>query len=531
MKNRAVRKITAIILTVITVFSISSAGISASAADDYLIPERMATSIITTAAGAIPVIGSLAAKAFEPLLTKALGINVNAQILDKLDEISEKIDNISLQMDQNTQTILQQLYGVNLNTFNDRITSLRTMVLAKYRRLEAIEAGADTAYNRELLTAELLKFDYDNKDDFAVLAESLAKYINGTQITLVRNEGIYAFAYKASCADSVLGCEAAIKTAGYVNEVNEVLSAAYKLMMIVLTEKVYVYQNYADIMAAAETDAELANTVAGTNMTVYGSKVNANEWNKILGDEETGYIYEYNIMFDMDDSRSAVAKYNNMIKENWFSFISGTKYGTLTATVEYIPLGAEIGCTTVYRCGLNRDIGRYGCESMAKNTTATLNSRIHSALTKAQLQKLYSHLCTDPVFLDENGNRQTIFAILENLGFNFDAWRYSDEYAAIESLRKTMEDIFKEQGQEVDLSSYTFIPAFALDATSKWKNVDNSMERYWDETANYTAFIGNDAGVTGAKTIEYYHYHEAQGCYSKETGDQTWYAVMYFTAA
>ena len=225
----------------------------------------MATSIITTAAGVVPVVGSLAAKAFEPLITKALGINPNVQILDKLDEISDKIDNISLQMEQNTQTILQQLYGVNLNTFNDRITSLRTMVLAKYRRLEAIEAGTNSPYNKELLTAELLKFDYDNKDDFAVLAESLAKYIKGTQITLVRNEGIYAFAYKANCADSVLGGEAAIKTAGYVNEVNEVLSAAYKLMMVVLTEKIYVYQNYADIMAAAETDAELAGRQSQTN--------------------------------------------------------------------------------------------------------------------------------------------------------------------------------------------------------------------------------------------------------------------------
>lgn len=531
MKNRAVRKITAIILTVITLFSISAAGISANAADDYLIPERMASSIITTAAGVIPVIGSLAAKAFEPLVTKALGINVNAQILDKLDEISEKIDNISLQMDQNTQTILQQLYGVNLNTFNEKITSLRTMVLAKYRRLEAIEAGTDTPYNRELLTAELLKFDYDNKDDFAVLAESLAKYVKGTQITLVKNDGIYAFAYKANCADSVLGCEAAVKTAEYVNEVNEVLSTAYKLMMIVLTEKIYVYQNYADIMTAAESDAELANTVAGTNMTVYGSKVNANEWNTILGDEETGYIYEYNIMFNMDDSRSAVSKYNNMVMENWFSFISGTKYGTLTATIEYIPLGAEIGCTTVDRCGLNRDVGRYGCESMAKKTTAALNSRIHSALTKAQLQKLYSHLCTDPVFLDENGNRQTIAAILEDLGFNFDAWRNSDEYAAMESLRKVMEKLYRENGLEADFSDYMFIPMFAVDAASEWKNIDNSMERYWDETASYTAYAGNNAGVTGAKTVQYYHYHEAQGCNPTETGNGNWYAVLYFTAA
>ncbi len=491
----------------------------------------MATSIITTAAGVVPVVGSLAAKAFEPLITKALGINPNVQILDKLDEISDKIDNISLQMEQNTQTILQQLYGVNLNTFNDRITSLRTMVLAKYRRLEAIEAGTNSPYNKELLTAELLKFDYDNKDDFAVLAESLAKYIKGTQITLVRNEGIYAFAYKANCADSVLGGEAAIKTAGYVNEVNEVLSAAYKLMMVVLTEKIYVYQNYADIITAAETDAELANTVAAANMTVYGSKVNANEWNTILGDEDAGYIYEYNIMFNMDDSRSAVSKYNDMVIENWFSFISGTKYGTLTATVEYIPLNPEIGCTTAEKCGLDRSVGRYSAESMAKKTTAGINSKIHSVLTKAQLQKLYSHLCTDPVFADENGNRQTILEILEGLGFNFDAWRYSDEYAAYESLRKALEGLYREYGQEVELSGIAFIPMFVIDASSQWKNVDNSTQRYWDETAKYSAYVGNNAGVTGEKTVTYYHYHEAQGCYSTETGDSTVYGIMYFTAA
>ena len=532
MKNKVLKKVLAIFLAAVTLLCASSTVFSASAIDaNDLIPERLANSIIITAAGTIPVVGSIAAKAFEPLLTKALGINVNVKILDKLDEISEKIDNITLETDRNTQSILQALYGANLNTFNDRITSLRTMVQSKYRRLKAIESGSDSVYKKEILTAELLEFNYDNKDDFAVLAESLAKYVNGNQITLVKNEGIYTFAYKANCASSVLGGEAAMKTAGYVNEVNEVLSDAYKLMMIVLTEKIYVYQNYSEIMKEAEVNEELAKTVSGTDMTVYGEKVNADDWNEILGDEKRGYIYDYNSMFDMESDNSAVGKYNKMIVENWYSYINSTRFGNLTATVEFIPLNSNICYTTVEACGLDRGAGRYACEEMANKTTACLNGKIHSVLSKSQLQNLFAHLSEEPLFFDENGNRLSLVDSLEKLGFNFDSWRNSVEYAEIESIRKMLEELNKKYGVEEDLSYFTFVPVFVYDASSEWKNVDNSTERYWDEKASYSAFDGWSTSADVMQTIMYYHYHEARGCNSEESGNAVLNALLYFTAA
>ena len=75
-KNRLLTKAIAMVLAIMTVFSVMSAGFTASAMDMENASKKAAKALITTGAGKIPVIGDFAKSALDPILSELFGIKV-----------------------------------------------------------------------------------------------------------------------------------------------------------------------------------------------------------------------------------------------------------------------------------------------------------------------------------------------------------------------------------------------------------------------------------------------------------------------
>ena len=553
-KNRLFTKAIALVLAIMTVFSVMSAGFTASAMDMENASKKAAKALITTGAGKIPVIGDFAKSALDPILSELFGIKGDtAVILEKLDEISKKIDALEATLEKDTQDILKNLTTAQYSEFNSSITSLRTMVETNYRFLKSVEKSNKSDYAKMVLIAEMLDFDLKNAEQFEVLTQTLRNYVGGTQISFGNTQGVYEYVLMSKCDGAIIGGNAAIKASGYVNEVNEVISSAYKLMIIVLGEKIRFYQGMKDgsINEAMENDEELRDaleTITSQKLACYKSATYRDYWAELLGEESNeGYIGDYNRMFDLENPDSTVSKYNAKVESIWFSYIRGIKYTADGASAEFVPLNREISYTTAAKCGLDDSVGKYQVESMVKKTTSNINAKITSVLTKAEVKALYELFLSNPVLsTDENGERLSLLDALRDYGFTCDAWENSEEGEVMRKAMEALAKVFEAMGIKTEVAEKYYInPSFALEANYKYINVDNSTQCYWDAKGNFKSYSGTGNKIVTEKTnsdgtvsysftsttSEYYSFHQARGCDEKVESHPINEAIMYFTAA
>ncbi len=554
-KNRLFTKAIAMVLAIMTIFSVTSAGFTASAMDMENASKKAAKALITTGAGKIPVIGAFAKSALDPILSELFGIKSDtAVIIEKLDEISTKLDDLEESLKKNTQDIMKILNDEKYAPFNSSITSLRTMVENKYNFLKNIEESGDSDYTKMVMTANMLEFNMDNADEFAVFADTLKSFADGSQIKFGTNSGIYEYVLMSKCSDAVIGGNAAIRAAGYVNEINDVLSSAYKLMIVVLGEKVRMCEamKNGEIDKACENDEELRNALGTINpqtLNCYKMSIYRNYWTELLGGENgsEGFIGDYDSMFNEENPDSTVSKYNAKVESIWFSYIRNVEYVTDGINVTFVPLNREISYTTVDKSGLNTSAGRYQVESMIKKTTSNINAKVTSVLTKAEVRKLYETFIADDILSkDENGERLTLLDAFRDYGFTCDAWEDSEEGKAIHQLYVQLANIFAQMGIKTTVADkYYITPLFVLEAGYKYINVDNSTQCYWDAKGNVKYFSGYSTsevyeiikpdGTKGydftGTTTQYYSFHQARGCDSDIVTSSDVFGLMYFTAA
>ena len=554
-KNRVLTKAIAMVLVIMTVFSTMAMSFTASAMDMENASKKAAKALITTGAGKIPVIGAFAKSALDPILSELFGIKGDtAVILEKLDEISKKIDALEVTLEKNTQDILKNLNDAQYKEFNESLTALRTMVEGKYKFLRTIEKSNESDYAKMVLTADMLDFDLKNADEFEVLTQTLRNYVGGTQIKFDDSMGIYEYVLMTKCDGAIIGGNAAIKASDYVNNVNEIISSAYKLMIIVLGEKVRFAEEMknSDFISACETDEELREaleTISTDKLAYYKSGTYKNYWADLLGGDNgnEGYIGDFNAMFNPDNENSTVSKYNTKVESIWFSYIRATKYTADGVNVTFVPLNREISYTTPAKCGLDDTAGKYQVESMIKKTTSNINAKITSVLTKAEVKALYELFLTNEVLLtDENGEKLSLLDALKDYGFTFDAWENSEEGEVLTEAYRILAEVFRKMGMDVkDPGKVNIAPEFAIDSSYTYKNIDNSTEHYWDATGSYKAYDGRNKDIVTSKTnsdgtvsysftsttVKYFSFHQAQGCDKKVDSTPSNGAIMYFTAA
>lgn len=500
-KNRVLTKVIATVLVIMTVMSVFSMSFTASAIDMEDTSKRAASAIITTGVGKIPVIGNFAKSALGPMLSELFGIEgENDAILKKLDEISTKLDELKDTLDKDTQTILKTLSSAQRNEFNSNMTNLRTMISNNYKFIREIEKSDNSDYTKAVMTAEMLDFNMNNAEQLEVLTETLTEYVKGTEFKTSDTENIYDYVYRVSCEGSILGGEAAMKASAYINSVNEIITSSYKLMTLVLGEKIYVSDNYNSIIEAAETDADLKaalNTITSEDLAKYSVNVYRSYWAELL---DSNYTREYNAVYSLDNPDSTVSKYNRTVLDNWFTLIKEVRYSENNITVNFIRLNRALNYTTPEKCGFERTTDFNKARMMSSIHTAHINSEISKVLTNEELKNFYEHILnSDLLCTDENGNRISLYTFFSDYGFTF------------EKLGN---------GQN---------PVFVYIAESSYENFAglDMSRRYVKES--YTGYFGNSTS-TESDTVQYFHLHH-DGKKKIEDGCTDNNAIMIFEAA
>ena len=406
--------------------------------------KKFAVAGIQKATGMIPVVGETVSNVIGNFLPGMLGITSDhAQVMAKLNEIYDAIINLDLKLDKQQQALFQEFYQQKITNFNDDANKLKGTIGHLYTRLMEIEGEYEGKSEDEKQVAIARLITSNNFDDpTSAMAQltNLTDYLCGTQISNAREDGIYQLVYKANCKDSVLGCEAAMKSAEYVNSLSQYMETAYKTLFAISAAKLYVCENYDRITA------EMADgTIAKCDISGYTEYDRANIMSAVFGSNRSSLLEYYNKLFDESRSDSAINLYNNMLEDVWFSYIDNTDYTQKPAKIDYIPLNPEIGFASPYDIGYNESLSEkdkyssteYGqqIQKHFKSADKNMLNNAHSALTVDQIDRLMKHLAKNPTFGTDKAERSFI-CVLEDIGFSFDAYN-----AYVDSIPKNSDMI------------------------------------------------------------------------------------------
>ena len=399
---------------------------------------------ISKAMGQIPVVGGVISPVIDTFLPDMLGVTgEHAEVMAKLEEINSAIRDLSLKMDDSQQKLFNEFYQQKIGSFNTDANRLKGTVNNLYSLVMEIESEYSDSGSRnekQVQLASLIKSnDFGDPNSAVSQLLNLTDYVCGTQISNGREDGIFQLAYKANCRDSVLGCEAAIRSSGYVNDLSSYLETAYKTVFAIYAAKLYVCEN-CDEIAAEMADGLIAKCDL-TDYTAYTGKIIKST---VFGSGSSSVLEYYKRLFDENRSDSAMNVYNDMIADNWFSYIDSTDYTAKPAKISYIPLDDEIGFLApgevVYDVGgvykydyafggeILKDMkGRSGMDRyvMAKAACGFVETKIlelaHAALTPEQINRLMTHMANNPAY-GTNDSELSFIQVLDDLGFSFDAY-------------------------------------------------------------------------------------------------------------
>lgn len=402
--------------------------------DESSMPESEVSSLIKMIAGKIPY-GDMLKAALGPMLKEMLGTNDDTP--EKLNEISRKIDALEVKMDENAQKQLEVMYkSSRLTQFNNDITTVRNMTANYYSNVKIILSNEKSSEaEKAALIGALLDTNEKTTTDYLTVVGTLTSFVNGDQIN-DNPESILVASYNANCASSMLGSEAAMRNAAYVQNVTTILDYSYKLEALVLDSRI-ILANILSNMTKEEKE-ELKKKFDGCTAELNliaecGREEKVNIWKKNAGinagGELTGVKRKYYLALDQDNPKSAVSKYNAMVKKNWCSFIKAKDYSGLRAKITMIPLRLAVGKDhNASKVGVKK-LETYcygGYKKLTENISNRLNDNIkNSPLTPQELTNLIKHINKDPIFARPKDSEWMLR--LDYIGFNAkEAYKYAD---------------------------------------------------------------------------------------------------------
>ena len=534
-------------LTIMLTSFVSVLPVQAQAFPDQTI-RRAGNAIILKGISTIPG-GSTVAPLLGPVLGKILGIKSDsAEILEQLDLVNEKLDEIiealeeidekldavqnelkeiqqsinilSNQLDKSTRTIINELFeakfGMTLDSFNSELTSVAYITERMYNDmailyesdLESLESDPEYCTSelyKTLRVAEFIEtFNSNATNDYVNMVLTLSKYLDGSQITLGNPNGLFEDVFLASCNNSVLGGEAAMRVASYLNQVSGTLSSAYKMLTVVAECKVYIADNYSAVKAATEEgsenyDEDVAALVEFGLKSNYRDKGNQKIWKNLISGNSS-FPALHNKYFGEADS--IAAEYNDMVENHWFDYIRSCTFTNNDIQVEFFPLESHMA---VYHPCSEITSGTEGAE-FANNT---INSYIESSLSADEIKNLTEHILANQnrLFVDLSGGNtkatteKTLLELLTYYGFQFTAPSVSE------------------------LGKPRMLAYSSSASVSKGKKADLRVSGY-DMAANNGYYLSNGALYTSIKKYEdsqYYYFDSENSSENKEDG-----SILYF---
>lgn len=438
------KRIFALFLAMLMIFSVLP--INAVAIDPEEAAKKVTKQAIQKGISTIPYIGSTASSLLGPTIGKILGIETGPSIddvMNELEAIEEKLDEITAEldsiqdsindlkgiMDSSTQSVLNQMFkDTTFSSFNDKLTSVTSTTVKMYNYIQLLYDEDDDYVTSDLYktlkVAELLTdFTGNNASDYVNMVTALSKYIDGSQIAFANKRSLFENAYLSACTDSILGGEASIRVAPYLNEVTGALADAYKLIVIVLESKVYIADHYSDVKAACNEDSDAydedvaALVEFGLNSN-YRDKGNARLWKQLISTEENSFCVLHNKNFG--EEGSVVSRYNDMVNDRWFNYIRSCRIENGDITVDFVPLSNKLlpyyvtGDELWSRSGL-------GVATGAQNREVKIGDNLNMGISGDDIKKLTEHLLnnTNGVFVSGTGINvsKSMIDILRDYGF------------------------------------------------------------------------------------------------------------------
>lgn len=387
--------------------------------------------------GQIPYVGKALDGMFGPLITKSLGIPSLGSLSKQLKEISAKIDKLSIQIDENHNELLAQLYKDKINNYNNLITSVKAQTSRYYMQLSEIEKDFDPnskdSNDKYLEAISIAEVSDGILSDFSTYLNNLNElyyYITGTGTGM--REGLLVMIYKANCSDAALAGEAGIMANDSIEDIVACIQNAYYIASLVLYSGIYVADNPTAYESLAKDDpnGNFSNyKMFEKNKKSFAGSLNL--LNKNYGDMfgcvsegENENYYCDEVKIDSEITDGVIGDYNKMLKQVWFYYINKTDFSVSPAVVEYIPLDTQLMFNSALPNGYEnkREKDYYEKErnkieqtNSYKNVT---NKYLNSTLTNAQIKKIITHFSNNE-YLGTAEDDITLEDALKNYGFDF----------------------------------------------------------------------------------------------------------------
>lgn len=439
MKKRLLAMLLAVVITVglIPTYTV----VPAAAADVEMIAKYAAKGAVEYGAAQIPVVGPAASSILGAMVGSYLGVPSLGSISGKLDEIMEKLDQIyaevmaelneikgqldemQVQLDESTQELLNEFFKQNAFVgFDNSLTSVLTKTEELYSDLYAICESSDTEEYKMLAVAELLSFDNDSTDSYVNSVLTLSKYLDGNQVSFTNKRGLYDNAFLAGCKNSLLGGEAAMRVAPYLNRVNGTISDSYRMILMVLEAKNYVVDNLNDLKVKAKTNRKLAakmKTLKDDYLDSYTKK-------------KQDFTDKYHHYFFNDNGTSVVQKYNKYVESHWFDYINDYTIANGDAQVEFFALAGTLNTQSISKSMWN--IQKAQAVNTAVATNDTTKKLLNNGFGADKTKKLIEHLQNNGngVFVNMTSSdiQKTLIEVLEDYGFEIPKKNENTVFAA-----------------------------------------------------------------------------------------------------
>lgn len=385
------------------------------------IAKKAAKSLITMGIKKIPYVGGFAATVLDSTINDILDIKAapsTTEIINELNAISKKLDELSKLVSSSSQEILRSMYDEkNFSDFNEGVTELRDSVNNMLTQIAVIDGTKKSESYKFLMTANLLDFDENHISSMVKQTRTLANYLDGTQVSGKKQKGIFEKAYDYICKDAIFGGEAANIVAPYVNEISGVFSYSYKVMAIILNAKLWINEHYDEVSTEFASDAGLMKILENGNFT---NDFYTDYWKLLLSENSDSSIVKiHNRHFSDEDPMSTAEKYNTLVKNNWYSYIRSADVVNDEIEPELVPLESSLGSTTPSELGVTTSKKTSATESMVNAANTELYSRMYSAVTQSDIKRIIEHVFENKngVFCGADTNKTTILDMLEEFGF------------------------------------------------------------------------------------------------------------------
>lgn len=384
--------------------------------------------------GKIPYVGDLVNVFTDGLVDQFVDTIFGNTGDDQIAELQNQLSNIALDIDAQSKKQLETLYEMSFDSLNKDFTAVKYKTMQCLKNIKKFTSSTTMSEPEKALEiAMIFDLNSSNLSDFTNVVRTAAAYVSGTNVTTGKPESLLTRAFKCSCSKYDMAGNAALKASGYVNQLSTILESAYKVEATVMDSKLFLVDyakkhpdEYKALKQKFVDEPQRRSLLAQAELEgpVYTWETAAEDVAEMT-----------NLIFNKDDSRSVINRYNKMVKNYWFCFIKDVDIQKNYAMVTYKPMCNYLAPYTLSTLGASREAFKrlydeklfYSPAYMEKidNYGHTCFENIASAikdteLTSEESKTLMKNLMDNAAKITDDGSEKNAYKVLLDYGFHID---------------------------------------------------------------------------------------------------------------